>query len=185
MRRLQARVPRPTRRAHRGIVLIITLLLLVVIGLTAAYAMRSAGSGEKLANNLRLEVLAQQYAEAALRYCESQMTLAPADRIGALRNIETMTAVPVGSAAWRAVATWVPASSAVQVPSARLGNIGKSTFTPSAPPECLVEKVVLAAGEEAWLVTARGFSPGYAAHAATGATMAGSVVWLQSTLALN
>ena len=172
-------------RTHRGIVLIVTLLLLVVIGLTAAYAMRSAGSGEKLANNLRLEALAQQYAEAALRYCESQMTLVPADRDGALQNVETTAAVPVASAAWRIPATWFPASRALKLPSGKVGNAGNSTFTPSALPECLVEKVTLASGDEAWLVTARGFSPGYTADAATGATVAGAVVWVQSTLALE
>ncbi len=173
------------RRRQGGVVLVVTLLMLVVIGLTAAYAMRSAGSGEKVANNLRLEVLAQHYAEAALRYCESQMVRVPADRVGALRNVESTTAVLVTSAAWRNVATWFPASSAVKLPSARVGNSGNSTFTPSAQPECLVEKVALDMGGEAWLVTARGFSPGYAADPATGATVAGSVVWLQSTLALN
>ncbi len=176
---------RTHHRAHRGIVLIVTLLLLVVIGLTAAYAMRSAGSGEKLANNLRLEALAQQYAEAALRYCESQMTLVPADRDGPLQNVETTTAVPVASAAWRTRVTWFPASSALKLPSGKVGTAGNSTFTPSALPECLVEKVMLASGDEAWLVTARGFSPGYTADAATGATVAGSVVWVQSTLALE
>lgn len=182
------RMARPVRRAPRpqgGIVLVVTLLLLVVIGLTAAYAMRSAGSGEKVANNLRLEVLAQQYAEAALRYCESQMTLVPADRVGALRNVEGIAAVPAAAAAWRSVSTWFPASNAVKVPSASVGNSGNSTFMPSAQPECLVEKVALASGDEAWLVTARGFSPGYVADTTTGATVAGSVVWLQSTLALE
>lgn len=184
MRRV-GRTFRHARRPQGGVVLIVTLLMLVVIGLTAAYAMRSAGSGEKVANNLRLEVLAQQYAEAALRFCESQMVLVPADRVGALRNVEGATAVLVTAAAWRSVATWFPASSAVKVPSAKVGNSGNSTFTPLAQPECLVEKVALASGDEAWLVTARGFSPGYAADAATGITVAGAVVWLQSTLALN
>jgi len=182
------RIARSFRRGPRtqdGVVLIVTLLMLVVIGLTAAYAMRSAGSGEKVANNLRLEVVAQQYAEAALRYCESQVVLLPADRVGALRNLESTTAVLVTGAAWRNAATWFPANSAVKMPSAKVGNSGNSTFTPSAQPECLVEKVALASGDEAWLVTARGFSPGYVADAATGATVAGAVVWLQSTLALE
>jgi hypothetical protein len=35
------------------------------------------------------------------------------------------------------------------------------------------------------VVTARGFSPGYTADATSGVTTAGSVVWLQSMLALN
>ena len=60
----------------------------------------------------------------------------------------------------------------------------RSTATDLAPtrrPVCLVERVAWSAGQEAYLVTARGFSPGHQQDAA-GATTAGAAVWLQSTL---
>jgi hypothetical protein len=37
----------------------------------------------------------------------------------------------------------------------------------------------------AYVITARGFSPGYTADAVTGRTLSGSVVWLQSMVSLN
>ena len=49
----------------------------------------------------------------------------------------------------------------------------------------MVERQGLADGSLAYVITARGFSPGYAADAVSGVTTAGSVVWLQSTVLLN
>lgn len=66
------RKPFANKRASRGISLIIVLIMLVIIGITGATAMRTATSEQRATNNLRMETIAQQYAEAALRICEGQ-----------------------------------------------------------------------------------------------------------------
>ena len=85
------------------------------------------------------------------------------------------------AAAWRQPAAWADAAGrAVTVPAEAV----RSTATDLAPtrrPVCLVERVAWSAGQEAYLVTARGFSPGHQQDAAS-ATTAGAAVWLQSTL---
>ena len=65
-----------TTTGQRGVSLLIVLIMLVIIGLTSAASLRSASSNERISNNFRMHALAEQYAEAALRYCETQLTLA-------------------------------------------------------------------------------------------------------------
>lgn len=171
-------------RAARGVSLIITLIMLVVIGLTASAVMRGSISSERVVNNMRSEALAQQYAEAALEYCEAQMNLPTASRVAGLQDGALTTVAVGGATVWDNVASWKGgAAKAVAVPLARLASVD-SSFTPKAP-ECLVERQTLADGSLATVVTARGFSPGYTNDSTTGVTKSGSVVWLQSMLALN
>lgn len=159
--------------------------MLVVIGLTAAASMRGAISSEKVVNNLRLEALAQQYAEMALKYCESQIALDSADRVAALRDDALTPTVAISAASWQQTTTWLTAGNAAVVPSALVSNAADSSFVPPRLPECLVDRVSLASGAVSYVVTARGFSPGYAADATTGRTTSGAVVWLQSIVATN
>lgn len=174
----------PALSAERGVSLIITLIMLVIIGLTASAAMRGAISSERVVNNMRAEALAQQYAEAGLEYCESQMNLPSAGRIPALADASLTTVAVGGATKWSVSGTWVGgAASQVVVPLARIESVD-SSFTPRQP-ECFVEYQTLADTRTAVLVTARGFSPDYTADATTGRTLSGSVVWLQSMLALN
>ena len=105
---------------------------------------------------------------------------------------EATTPTPAGTAdaatGWGKAASWTGAggiaASLTIVPEARVKS-QDSAFRPARLPECVVERQVLADGNRAYVVTARGFSPGYVADAATGATTAGSVVWLQSIVLLN
>lgn len=174
-----------------GVSLIIVLVMLVVIGLTSAAAIRNATSGEQATNNIRLQNLAQQYADAALRYCEGELAKADVDRVASLSEA-TLSDTPAGTAdaatGWGQAASWTGAggiaASRTVVPEARVKS-QDSAFRPARLPECVVERQVLADGNRAYVVTARGFSPGYVADAATGVTTAGSVVWLQSIVLLN
>jgi type IV pilus assembly protein PilX len=174
-----------------GVSLIIVLVMLVVIGLTSAAAIRNATSGEQATNNIRLQNLAQQYADAALRYCEGELAKADVDRVASLSEAN-LSDTPAGTAdaatGWGQSASWTGAggiaASRTVVPEARVKS-QDSAFRPARLPECVVERQVLADGNRAYVVTARGFSPGYVADAATGATTAGSVVWLQSIVLLN
>lgn len=174
-----------------GVSLIIVLVMLVVIGLTSAAAIRNATSGEQATNNIRLQNLAQQYADAALRYCEGELAKADVDRVASLSEAN-LSDTPAGTAdaatGWGQAASWTGAggiaASRTVVPEARVKS-QDSAFRSARLPECVVERQVLADGNRAYVVTARGFSPGYVADAATGATTAGSVVWLQSIVLLN
>ena len=174
-----------------GVSLIIVLVMLVVIGLTSAAAIRNATSGEQATNNIRLQNLAQQYADAALRYCEAELAKADVDRVASLSEAN-LSDTPAGTAdaatGWGQAASWTGAggiaASRTVVPESRVKS-QDSAFRPARLPECVVERQVLADGNRAYVVTARGFSPGYVADAVTGATTAGSVVWLQSIVLLN
>lgn len=169
--------------------LIIVLIMLGVIALMSAATLRNASSNERVSNNFRMQVLAQQYAEAALRYCETQMTLADASRVETLREANlpdsTGSAVPV----WQQRATWIGTGgtdeqgvSRTTVPEAFILS-GDSAFKPGQRPDCVVEKQVLEGGP-LYLITARGFSPDYTADT-RGFTATGSVRWLQTWVAIQ
>ncbi|MGH8758165.1 MAG: pilus assembly PilX family protein [Burkholderiales bacterium] len=185
----------PCGRRQSGISLIIVMIMVVIIGLTSAAAIRNATSGERATNNIRLQSLAQQYAEAALRYCEAELTKADADRVATLRNaniVQTAFAAdPPTPQAWENPVTWTGAagsggasSSRTVVPEAQIKS-GNSSLTPTTRPQCVAERQVMADGGIALVLTARGFSPGYTADAVSGVTTGGSVVWLQSILFLE
>ena len=193
-------------RSHQsGVSLIIVLIMLVVIGLTSANAIRKATSGERATNNIRMQNLALQYAEAALRYCETEVAKTSAIRAqnslkdGAIFNDNPAapgTALNDNFPAdgWNKPATWTSvggaltaAASKTEVPSAQVTSTsGSSAFTPSKLPQCVIERSKLPDGNTATVITARGFSPDYEnAGAVTEATTRGSVVWLQSTSFFN
>ena len=182
---------RSAQAMQTGVSLIIVLIMLVIIGLTSAAAMRNATSGEKVTNNIRLQNLAQQYAEAALRYCEAEMLKANADRVATLADLNIST-TPAGTAdaltGWGQAASWTGAggitATKTTLPEERVKS-QDSAFRPSRLPECVVERQGLADGSWAYVITARGFSPGYTADGVSGVTTAGSVVWLQSTILLD
>jgi type IV pilus assembly protein PilX len=188
---------------QRGISLIIVLILVVVIGLTASSAMRSATSSQRVTNNLRMEGMAQQYAEAALRFCEAQMAIpdpavAVAPRVGTLLNA-TIPVVDITAGmqpAWLNTVSWTSAAATAQVaatPHAAAtrttlvaGQIssGISTYVPATLPECIVERQTLPGPFAVVVVTARGFSTDYQKDV-NGRTTNGSVVWLQTILNMD
>jgi type IV pilus assembly protein PilX len=180
--------------SQAGVSLIIVLIMLVIIGLTSAAAIRNATSGEKVTNNIRLQNLAQQYAEAALRYCEVELrkpddVIAPTGRMGTTLVEANIITVAVGGATgWEQTATWIgtggASASKTTLPQLQIKS-SDSSFRPIKLPECVAEKQTMADGNLAYVITARGFSPDYAADTTTGKTTSGSVVWLQSTVLLQ
>jgi type IV pilus assembly protein PilX len=180
------RIPASGKSRSRGISLIIVLIMLVIIGVTAATAMRSATSEQRATNNLRMEGLAQQYADAALRYCEGELQKPDASRNPKLKsaNISTTTFAVSG---WEQTVTWVGtggiSATKTTVPDAWIGTSGV-TVLPTTRPECVAETQTTGSPTfTVTVVTARGFSPDYAADA-NGNTTNGAVVWLQSILNL-
>lgn len=177
----------PSHAVQEGISLLIVLFLLVIIGITASSAMRNATSEQRATNNLRSENVAQQYAEAALRYCETQLQLADASRVATLKAavIPTTTYALSG---WEDPATWTgnsgrASATRTSVPDSEISNV--STDKPAVNPQCVVESQTT--GSPTFtikVVTARGFSPDYSADA-NGVTIQGAVVWLQSIINVN
>ena len=177
------------QRSECGMSLIVVLIMLVIIGITAASAMRSATSEQRATNNLRMESTAQQYAEAALRYCETQLGLPTGSRVATLRSnvIPTTTFALSG---WEHTPTWTGAlgrASATRTivdPDNTLNILSTAGITvlPRKNPECVVETQSRGSPTfQMTVVTARGFSSDYTADG-SGNTTGGSVVWLQSII---
>jgi type IV pilus assembly protein PilX len=181
---------RPTSSVkQRGVVLIITLIMLVVISLLATLSIRNAASSESVSGNVRTTMLAGQAAEIALRYCENYLVQV---RLGTV----TMATFPVVQAAatperWKSMANWDGSTSTpFTLPLDSVNQTGSATF--SRPPECMVENVpvVNSAGTalsttSTYIITARGFGPEVAAAGVSRARPTGSEVWMQSTIELQ
>ena len=170
-------------RAHRGVSLIIVMILMIIIGITASTAMRNASSEQRATNNQRMEATALQYAEAALRYCEAQMAISPASS----RTAPKLTGAipgpfdPGPTAGWWDTATWtgssgLASSTRTVVPSNIIQDNVATTVLPNRWPECVVETQT----GGITVITARGFSTDYTWDVPTGRTLTGAVVWLQS-----
>ena len=144
------------------------MLMLAVIGLASAAIMRNATGADQVANNNRLQTQASQYAQLALRFCESQLALAPSLRSVALQPAST-------PAAWTVPSDWAGGGVAHTLAAAEIGGAVK----PRVLPQCLMEATAL---PKVYTVTARGFSADYKADAATGAQRNGASVWLQATI---
>ena len=161
---------RVTPARARGFSLIIAMLMLAVIGLASAAIMRNATSGDQMANGNRLQTQANQYAQLALRFCETQLAQAPTAR--------SITLLPAASnAAWTVKDNWTRpgANSAHTLAQADIG----SAMQPQVAPQCLMEATNV---PDVYTVTARGFSADFRADQNTGATRSGSTVWLQATI---
>lgn len=188
-------------RGERGVTLLVVMVLLLILGLSAAAVLRNAASGERFAHNLRQQQLAQQQAELALRYCEAELRKPDGGEPGlppgaVLREPILAEAGLTRTAwdappAWRQGANWIgmggAASARVVLPQDHAGSPA-SGLVPGRQPECLVELQVLADGALVHVVTARGFSPAYPAGAdvdPSASPAGGAVVWLQSILLLG
>ena len=158
--------------------LIIAMVMLLAIGLASAAVMRGALSADLVANNTRVQTLANQAAQMALRFCETQVETPDANKaagfaIQAVANPQN----------WTVYSNWSGGTSkAFTLPAAAMAS-ATSTFTPATMPQCMAEVSNDFAPAQVIIVTARGFSPDYAETA--GRQTAGSVVWLQSTLRVN
>ena len=160
---------------QQGIVMLMTLILLTVMAVSTAVAVRLSLTTDMVGANLRARTLAFQAAEAALRYCEEKVT-------------SEFTSLPMlvnyqKDEEWLDEAAWAgPAK--LEVPREKLGlpdNIKKN-------PQCLFRFLTIddwrkiappepgtvtaeSRGFDAdrflfFRITVRGFSPGYQEYAA-------------------
>ncbi|TAK97182.1 MAG: hypothetical protein EPO09_04690 [Aquabacterium sp.] len=156
---------------QRGVTLLIVLIMLVVIGLVSASAMRQAANADLISNNTRLEQLAKQFAETALRFCEE----------GVKNGTVQIQAANQAAPAWKTFGNWEGASrTALNLGEADFRSAAQTSTGTNRAPQCMAEFSPL--NNNTFIVTARGFSPDYQADA-NGKTQRGAVVWLQSTLA--
>lgn len=168
--------PRLRQRRQQGVTLLVVMVMLVVIGLVSASALRRAANADLLANNSRLEQLAKQAAEAGLRFCEAQI-ISPKPAV-------TIAAANAVAPAWNTFSNWQSKGTATTVPEAFLkSTVADSSMPlPRQMPQCMAEFSPL--GTNVVIITARGFSPDYKALA-NGETQNGSVIWLQSIVSLQ
>ena len=179
---------------RQGASLIIVLVLLVVISLTSAASLRNASSNERVSHNFRMHWLAEQYAEAALRYCQSQLLLADTQRVSSLQESVLLAISAAAVPAWANPQTWSGSGGAF----ASLTSVAKafvesldSAFLPQMLPQCVVERQalpllqngVLIGSADVYVITARGFSPDY--REIRPGVRSGAVVWLQCRLSIQ
>lgn len=161
----------PSRRGQRGISLIIAMVMLVVIGLVSVSVIRNTTSVDRVVNNNRLQTQANQFAQLALRFCENQVQLSTSNK-----QLAAFQILSPGS--WSVTSNWFDATKTYTL---KTGDI-TGTVQPAHPPECMAETSSVASN--IWLVTARGFSDDWAEDPTSHATTNGSVVWLQSNIAM-
>jgi Tfp pilus assembly protein PilX len=175
-------------RQHRGVVLIVALVMMAVIGISSSIALKGALSQDMVAANQRSRSLAGQAAEAALRYCEASVTAT--NMSGEQVNIQRAPAVAAEETPfWAKADTWTSGSIyVVKVPATFKFDGSDANY--NRPPECLIQTVSLGAmpsrdpkspPPEAYIITSRGFSPDYA-ESGNNTPVAGAVVWLQSSI---
>jgi type IV pilus assembly protein PilX len=154
-------------QAQRGVVLIVSLILLAVISLLAAFSIRNATSSEAVSGNVRTTQLANQAAEIALRYCEDVVvqTFSPTptfvvtppplplayrsppywsekDGSGNLKNWDTSASISAGNA-FQTVPT--PQSTPAVTTTTAFTTVPTSVINGSVtykrPPECMIESM--------------------------------------------
>jgi type IV pilus assembly protein PilX len=173
---------RRARRAQRGVVLALSLILLVIISLVSVMAVRGSLSSEQVAKNLRTNAIAMQAAEMALRFCENQVMS------GA--SIYPINEMPLTSTAtfptlWQTRANWSDSAIAGTLSDEVTNSANTAARALATRPQCMIERYPLltATGgvpRESYLITAVGYSPDY--RTSSGQITSGGEVWLQSIL---
>ena len=182
--------PSSAHRAHRGIVLPVALILLVIISFAGLLAARNSASYEQFSNNMRTNQVARQTAEAALRYCE-RVAIDKAEETkdaayaSDVTKIETTAVISsdanISSGIWNTKSQW--ASTGGKLIQVTLGT-GSNVSTGLAgrynnkKPSCIIQ----AMNKDRYLITVRGLSNDAETDSTTGLLKSGSEVWIQSIL---
>ena len=193
---------RTRKTEQNGIVLVLALIMLVVISLLTALAVRNATSSEAVNSNVRQTQLASQAAETALRYCEDAVInlvaagtatfnfTSPPSSASFTLDATYISDMVAGTPTSMVAANWDTTTAAYKIlviPTASVNRAGiTSTF--NRPPECMVDRLSPSASatySKNFTITARGFGPEVAAANGTRDRPVGSEVWMQSSLELN
>lgn len=165
-----------------GIVLLLVLIILIALSGAAIWAAKATLSTEQVATSFRINVVAHELAELALRYCED----------GVMKNDTFLIILPLPldaasgamPQAWSNLTNWTASPSQVNaVPALQLQDaLGTS---PAIAPVCMIEEMRLVPIDmqhiQGFLITARGFSQDYK-EASDGAITSGTDAWVQSMI---
>lgn len=197
---LSAPQPEPTAfhfKRERGVVLVITLILIVILSLLGSVAMRNATQTERSINGVRTSQVAHEAAETGLRFCEQIAIFSeegkPYDEYGTTDLTEKVittfiTSEQDASAAWRTAVNWI-GTHAIVVPEHYLNrHKGVTVDTDATPltvaPRCIIQKIQTTSTPQltGYLITARGFANNAKFESDTGKVTYGAEAWMQSTL---
>lgn len=184
-------------RSERGVVLVVSLILIVILSLLGTFAIRNATQSERSINGVRSAEVAREAAETALRFCE-QIAMFDGDgkdysEFGTSGLRTKIIAVPTvaseldTSAAWRSADSW-KGDSAIAVPAAYStknsgGTVDDDAAALTTAPLCLIQKIDNTTTKlQGYLITARGFANNASFNSTTGKTSQGAEAWLQSVL---
>jgi type IV pilus assembly protein PilX len=170
-------------RAQQGIVLAMALIMLALLSILAGISIRGASSTEQVANQGRLKALAQQTAEAALRFCEQQVQANAADS-GLGFTPEDEPAAAAGYT-WELMDHWdrEPSSHLRKLSVKAAGDAGATVYF-TRPAECMSQ--YLNSGHKVFVTTARGFGPEVPAKKDKDKNPPkGTEIWLQSVVTLQ
>ena len=186
---------------QRGVVLVITLILIVILSLLGTLAIRNATQSERSVNGIRSTEMAREAAETALRFCE-QLAIFDADRPASDLytqygtngyRAKIISAPKVSSeqdtaASWRTLANW-KGDNAIEVPAQYYklysgGSVATDARQLKTAPRCIIQKLETPSTPrlEGYLITARGFANNATFDTTNGKTKDGAEAWLQSVL---
>lgn len=173
---------------QKGVVLIISLIILVIISILAITSLRNVSSSEMVSGNVRTTELANQAAEFALRFCEKEVE--NFKNGSSTITINDYSDPPLWSeldSKTNTLVNWEGKNSAskINVLSASLLNQSDISYaTYKRLPECMIEPMENKDPSEAstFRITARGFGPEVSAADTNRSRPAGTEVWLQSTI---
>lgn len=182
---------------ERGVVLVITLILIVTLSLLGTVAIRNATQTERSINGVRTSQVAQEAAETALRFCEQIALFSeegkPYEEYGTTGLAgkvitTTITSEQDTNAAWRTAANWV-STNVIVVPDHYYKKYKSSALDTDATaltvaPRCMIQKVqsLNTPPLTGYLITARGFANNAKLEDDTGKVTFGAEAWMQSVL---
>ncbi|TXT36031.1 MAG: hypothetical protein FD135_4546 [Comamonadaceae bacterium] len=177
---------------ERGVVLVISLVILIVISMLSVSSLRSVSASEITSGNVRKTEMANQAAEFVLRYCEEEVTKFKNGEATAI-SINDYADPPLWDAIdpkTKALTNWDGAgtSDKINVPdSSMLNQTSLKYATYRRLPECMIEPTEDKSPADATVfrITARGFGPEVSAVDNKRSRPNGSEAWLQSTITVN
>lgn len=183
----------PPVQRERGVVLVISLIILLVISMLSISSLRSVSSSEISSGNVRKTELASQAAEFALRWCEEEVTNFKNGKATAI-TINDYADPPLWDAIdprTQALKNWDGSGTGnkINVPAASMLNqtdLKYSTY--KRLPECMIERTqqdIPLADAEIFRITARGFGPEVSVADNQRSRPDGSEAWLQSVITVN
>jgi len=178
---------------QRGVVLVITLILVVILSLLGTFAIRNSTQTERSINGIRSAEIAREAAETALRFCEQVAIFdgdgknyteygSASDNLRGKIIAATVASEADENAAWRTEANWVEGSNVIKVPDSYYKD-GRATDLKNKP-LCLIQKMESTSTPKlsGYLITARGFANNAKFVPSTGKASQGAESWMQSVL---